>query len=139
MKKQFSTSWKGSIKPRKQRKYRAKAPIHVKRKMIASHLSKELRQKYGRRAIAVRKGDTVKIMVGTNTGKTGKIERIDSKTMKLYIEGIQITKKDGSKVSVPINYSNLLVTSLNMDDKERVNSVVNKNKKAEEKKLEAKK
>lgn len=134
MKKQFSTFWKGSKKPRKQRKYRAEAPLHIKRKMISSHLSKELRQKYGRRAMALRKGDTVKILVGTSAGKSGKIEKIDSKTMKVYIEAIQVTKKDGSKASIPIASSNLMITELNMDDKKRMGSITKKSNKPEAKK-----
>jgi len=34
MKKIFSTHWKASKQPRKQRKYRAKAPLHIKRKFL---------------------------------------------------------------------------------------------------------
>jgi hypothetical protein len=34
MKKEFSTSWKASRQVRKQRKYLANAPIHIKRKLI---------------------------------------------------------------------------------------------------------
>ena len=34
MKKEFSKNWKASKQPRKQRKYRANAPLHLKRKMI---------------------------------------------------------------------------------------------------------
>ena len=42
MKKIFSKHWKSSKQPRKQRKYRAKAPLHIKRKLLNVNLSKEL-------------------------------------------------------------------------------------------------
>ena len=55
MKSQFSKSWKSSKQPRKQRKYIAKAPLHIKRKLMGVNLSKELRKKHGKRNIVVRK------------------------------------------------------------------------------------
>lgn len=128
MKKQFSTSWKGSKQPRKQRKYRAKAPQHVKQKMLSAHLSKELRAKYSRRAFGVRKGDTVKIMNGEFKGKSGKIIAVDLIRLRASIEGIQMQKKEGSKVNVFIPVSNLLITELNLDDKMRVDSIKKENK-----------
>jgi len=64
MKNEFSKHWVGSKRPGKQRKYLAKAPLHIRKKLLNVSLSKELRKKYGRRAITVRKGDKVKILVG---------------------------------------------------------------------------
>jgi len=127
MKKQFSASWKGSKQARKQRKYAAEAPLHIRQKMLASHLSKELRQKYGKRSFSIRKGDTVKVMNGEFKKKTGKIAAVDLMKMKVTIEGLQISKKDGSKVNVYFATSNLMITELNLDDKERLNSLKRKN------------
>ena len=50
MKRKFSKSWKSSKQPRKQRKYSANAPLHLKRKLLSVNLSKELRKKYGKRS-----------------------------------------------------------------------------------------
>jgi ribosomal protein uL24 len=47
MEKQFSTHWKASSQPRKKRKYVAKAPIHIKRRLLSANLSKEIRKKQG--------------------------------------------------------------------------------------------
>jgi large subunit ribosomal protein L24 len=55
MKKKFSTKWKASKQPKKQRKYLAKAPIHIKRKQLSANLSKEIRKKYGRRSMELKK------------------------------------------------------------------------------------
>ncbi|MCX6741604.1 MAG: 50S ribosomal protein L24 [Candidatus Pacearchaeota archaeon] len=118
--KKFSTMWISSKKPRKQRKYRANAPNHIKRDMVSSHLSKELRKVHGKRSLTPRKGDTVKIMRGSFKRKSGKIARIDAKNEKIFVEGMQKTKKDGSKISIPFHPSNLLITELNTDDKKRL-------------------
>jgi len=119
MKQKFSTRWKGSRKRRKQRKYRAHAPIHVKRKFLGTHLSKELRKKYSRRAVPVRKGDTVKLMRGSFRKKQGKVSAIGVKKGIVYIEGLQKTRKDGTKVNVPFKVSNLMILTLNLEDKKR--------------------
>ena len=119
MKKEFSTSWKASKKPRKQRKYSANAPIHIKKKFVRANLSKELRKKYGKRSISIRKGDKVKIKKGKFKGKEGKITGVMLKNSKITIEGIQVKKQDGSKVNVKLQPSNLQIIELNLEDKKR--------------------
>ena len=109
-----------SKQPRKQRKYRAKAPLHLRRKMLASNLSKTLREKYKKRNISLRKGDNVKITKGEFKGKIGKINLINLKKIKVAIDGIQKTKKDGTKVNVIFDPSNLQIQELNLDDKMRI-------------------
>ncbi|MBW2993001.1 50S ribosomal protein L24 [Candidatus Woesearchaeota archaeon] len=120
MKKKFVSSWKGSKQPRKQRKYRANAPLHIKQKFVSSHLSKDLKKKYGKRNIIVRKGDRVKITRGEFKNKIGKIDRTDLKKSKVYIEGVEIVKKDGTKVLRQIEPSNIIILELNLDDKKRL-------------------
>lgn len=119
MKTKFSKTWKRSKQPRKQRKYRYNAPLHIKTKFMSAHLSKELRQKHKKRSFSVRKGDKVKVMRGQFKKKTGKIERIDVKKSRVYITGIEFIKKDGTKTMYPINPSNLMIIELNLDDKKR--------------------
>ncbi|MBI2047318.1 50S ribosomal protein L24 [Candidatus Pacearchaeota archaeon] len=126
MKKAFSTQWKGSRQPRKQRKYRAKSPLHIRHRFLSSNLSKELRKRHGRRSIEVRKGDSVRIMRGEFKRKTGKVDRVDLKRTRINIQGIQRAKKDGTKISVWFAPSNLQITELNMDDKERLKSKTEK-------------
>ena len=120
--KKFSTAWISSGKPRKQRKYRANAPNYVKRKIVSSHLSKELRKSQQKRSLTPRRGDIVKIMRGSFKKKSGKIIKINVKNEKIYVEGMQKTKKDGSKISIPFHPSNLLIIELNRDDKRRLKS-----------------
>jgi len=119
MKQKFSTVWKSSKQPRKQRKYSANAPLHLRKKFVSVNLSKELRKKYGKRNIPVKKGDEVKILRGKFKGKQGKITEVNLKLSKVIIEGIQTKKQDGSKVNVKLFPSNLQIKELNLDDKKR--------------------
>lgn len=133
MKRKFSKSWKASKQPRKQRKYLANAPLHIRKKFVSSNLSKELRKKYDKRSLSLRKGDIVKIMRGKFKNKKGKIMRVMLKLSKVIIEGIQIKKIDGSKVDVKIEPSNLQIIELNLEDKKRLKRNSTR-KKAQEKK-----
>ena len=49
---------------RKNRKRHFNAPSHIRRKLMSSPLSKELRQKYNVRSIPIRKDDEVQVMGG---------------------------------------------------------------------------
>lgn len=117
--KNFLRTWKHSKKPRKQRKYRLSAPLHIRQKFVHSHLSKGLRKKYGKRSIGLRKGDKVKIMNGQFKKYEGKVERIDMKKTRIFVSGAEITKRDGTKRAIALHPSNLMVTELNLDDKLR--------------------
>ncbi len=119
MKKKFSKSWISSKQPRKQRKYRAKAPLHIKRKFLSVHLSKELIKKHKKRNITVRTGDKVKIVRGQHKKKIGNVTKVDTKKTKVFVEGIENIRKDGTKSLIPLNPSNLIIQELNLDDKKR--------------------
>lgn len=112
MKSKFSIKWKSSRQPRKQRKYSANAPLHLRKKLVSVNLSKDLRAKYGKRNMPLKKGDTVKIMRGKFKGKEGKALEINLKNSKIAVEGIQVKKRDGSKVNVKLQASNLQIKEL---------------------------
>ena len=123
MKQKFSTKWIGSKQPRKQRKYRANAPIHIRHKMLSANLSKDLRKRHSKRSFPLNKNDRVKIMRGEFKGKIGKVSLIDAKKYRIAIEGIQKNKKDGTKVNIYFSPSNVQIQELNLDDIKRKKSM----------------
>src|SRR3989344_4658214 len=92
--KKFSKLWKSSKKPSKQRKYRANAPLSIKRKFLSVHLSKDLIKKY-------------------------KTRNVITKKSKVFIEGIENVKKDGTKAYYPMEPSNLVIIEPDLTDKRR--------------------
>ncbi|TNV72962.1 hypothetical protein FGO68_gene1438 [Halteria grandinella] len=88
-----------SSQRRKSRKAHFSAPSSIRRKIMSSHLSKDLRTKYEVRSIPVRKGDTVKIMRGTNKGREGKVQAVYRKKW----------------AQIPIHPSNCVITTLKID------------------------
>ena len=119
MKTDWNKNWKSSKQPRKQRKYRHNAPLHIRNKMMAAPLSKELKTKYKKRNITVRVGDKVKILKGKYKNTIGKIERRDLKNYKIYVKGAEKKNKDGTTFPYPISPNNVMVLELDLEDKKR--------------------
>ncbi|MDQ3970499.1 MAG: 50S ribosomal protein L24 [Thermoproteota archaeon] len=111
---------------------------------ICSNLSDDLKKQYNKRSTSVVKGDTVKIVRGEYKGVEGKVEKINTEKGKLSIEGVQREKIKGGNVKVLIHASNVIISSLNMDDKYRKNKMenedrqINKSKRPDIKKTEKK-
>ena len=123
MKSSFSTSWKSSTQPRKQRKYRHNAPLHVKHMFLNAHLSKELRKKYGKRSLPLRKGDEVLVMQGSFKRKKAKVVSVNLQRSRVALEGLQRTRRDGMKVSVTFHPRILQIQTLVTEDKERLSAL----------------
>jgi len=119
MKTNWSSKWKRSVQPRKQRKYRHNAPLHVRQKFLAAHLSLELRTIHKRRSLPLRKGDEVKITRGPLKGTQKAVERVSVKKTKVYLDGVRVKKVNGTEVLRPFQPSNLMIVKLHGEDKAR--------------------
>ena len=89
-------------------------------KQICATLSKDLRKKYPRRSARIMIDDTVKVMRGEYKGLTGKVAKISTESNSIAIEGNKKEKLKGEKVDVYIHSTNMVITSLNTDDKWRL-------------------
>ncbi len=105
--------------PGKQRKRLYNAPAHVRHKLMAAPLSKELVTKHGVKTLPVRKGDTIHIQRGDNKGFEGKISRVDLQSYRIYIEGLTREKVDGTNIFVPVHPSKVMIKNLSLDDNRR--------------------
>src|SRR5215210_3603327 len=105
-----------------------KATIKTSRLSVKSNLSDDLKKQYNKRSTGVVKGDTVKILRGEYKGVEGKVEKINTEKGKLSIEGVQREKIKGGNVKVLIHASNVIISSLNMDDTYRKNKMENKDR-----------
>ena len=107
-----------SSKARNQRKMRANAPAHIKRKMLSSHLSADLQKEYGKSSARVCLGDTVMVLRGGEDirGVEGKVIGVMTDEGRITIEGVTINQADNTAVARPIHASNVVITKLNLDD-----------------------
>src|ERR671910_1916197 len=96
---------------------------HKLDKHIRSPLTENLRSEYNKRNARVIKGDTVKVLRGEYKNVEGKVEKVKTGRSTLFIEGIQREASKGGKVKVQIHSSNVMITSLNLQDKQRANVI----------------
>jgi large subunit ribosomal protein L24 len=79
----------------------------------------------------IKKGDTIKILVGKDRGKTGKVVHADSKAGKVSLEGLNLYKKHvkpkkqgqkGETVSIarPMDISNVAIVCPSCNKQTRI-------------------
>jgi large subunit ribosomal protein L24 len=127
------------MKPDSERKKFYSARIHELKSRMHVHLSKELRKKIKqkKRAVGVRKGDTVRIMRGQNSGKEAKVSAVSVKAMSITLDGITRRNARGKELPLKFHPSNLMLVSLE-PTKERKELFVPEAFKVEKPKTEAK-
>ena len=108
-----------STKPTKQRKMLYQASINERYRRFSAPLSSKLKESHGTSSVPVRKGDTVMIMRGDRKSTEGKVTQIDRKRYRIFVEGVNREKVDGTNIPVPVHPSKVMITRLNLDDKWR--------------------
>ena len=96
------------------------ATLQTRSKQMGSALSKDLQKKYGKKSARVVEGDSVTILRGEFKGVDGKVSKISTQKSSVAIDGVKKEKTKGDKFDVYIHTSNLVITSLNNDDKWRM-------------------
>jgi len=89
-------------------------------RQICATLSKDLRKKYPRRSARIMVDDTAKVIRGEYKGITAKVSKISTNSNSIALEGNKKEKLKGEKIDVYIHSSNVIITSLNTDDKWRI-------------------
>ncbi|XP_075393896.1 large ribosomal subunit protein uL24-like [Tenrec ecaudatus] len=104
----------------KNRKRNFNAPSHVRRKIISSPFSKELRQKYNVRSMPICKDDEVQVVRGHYKGQQiGKVVQVYRKKYVTYIEEVQRDKANRTTVHVGIHPSKVVIMRLKLDKDRR--------------------
>ena len=122
------------MKPTKMRNNQIyRATYHTKSKQLGSALSKDLHKKYGKRSVRVVEGDSITILRGEFKGVDGKVAKVSADKSSVAVEGVKKEKTKGDKFDVYIHTSNLVVTSLNSEDKWRMAKLEGKDPRKEPK------
>ncbi|KZS91061.1 ribosomal protein L24 [Sistotremastrum niveocremeum HHB9708] len=104
---------------RKSRKAHFAAPSSVRRKIMSSALSKELRGKHNCRSLPIRKDDEVRIVRGKFAGREGKVTQVYRKKWIVHIDRIHRDKANGSTAPIGIHPSNVVITTIKLDKDRR--------------------
>jgi large subunit ribosomal protein L24 len=107
-----------SSKARKQRKALYNAPVHVRRRIVSSHLNEALMKEHKKRSVPVIKGDTVMVVRGDAdiVWTEGKVSNVDTKSGRLTVEGVTTTKADGAQTARAVHASKVVITKLDLSD-----------------------
>ena len=109
------------VKPTKMRnRMLFQATLQTRSKQMGANLSKDLQKKYGKKSARVVEGDSITILRGEFKGVDGKVSKISTQKSSVAIDGVKKEKTKGDKFDVYIHTSNLVITSLNGDDKWRM-------------------
>jgi len=119
-------------KPSTSRKQRYNASNQKRRKFVSAPLSPSLRAEHGTRSMPVVVDDTVSITKGDRKLSEGRVLRVDTKKIRIYIEGVTRTRMDGSTVQIPVKAENVMITRLNLNDQWRRRVLERKSFSAEE-------
>ncbi|MCI4367111.1 MAG: 50S ribosomal protein L24 [Thermoplasmata archaeon] len=105
-----------SIQPRRQRKAMYEAHSAERHKRMSVALSRELRTRFGRRQVPVRKGDTVRILSGSFKGREERVAKIIRRDYTLTLDNVTGKTGDQKLKPLPIRLSHLVIVRLNLSD-----------------------
>ncbi|KAJ6496992.1 translation protein SH3-like domain-containing protein [Mycena vitilis] len=100
---------------RKSRKAHFSAPSSIRRKIMSSALSKELRGKHNTRSLPIRKDDEVRIVRGKYKGREGKVTQVYRKKWVIHVERVQRDKSNGATAPIGVHPSNVVITTIKLD------------------------
>jgi large subunit ribosomal protein L26e len=104
---------------RKSRKAHFSAPSSIRRKIMSSALSKELRNKHSTRSLPIRKDDEVRIVRGKYKGREGKVTQVYRKKWVIHVDRVQRDKSNGATAPIGIHPSNVVITTIKLDKDRR--------------------
>jgi large subunit ribosomal protein L24 len=106
-------------KARKQRGRAYRMSLHQKHSLLSARLDKPLVERFQRSNLEVRRGDRVRVAVGTFKGVEGEVVKVDVSQIKIYVDKVVSKKRDGTEVLKPVHPSNLILTDIDLMDKRR--------------------
>ncbi len=105
-----------SALPRQQRKAMYNADLFERHRKMSVALSKELRRRYGRRSLPVRKGDTVRVLSGSYVGREERVAKVNLQKYAVTLDNVTGKTADSKLKPLPIRTSHLVLTKLNLSD-----------------------
>lgn len=105
-----------STQPRRQHRALYEATTFERRKRMAVPLSRELRSRYGRRQVPVRKGDTVRVLGGSHAGREERVAKVDRRAYRVTLDNVTVKTADQKLKPLPIPTNHLVITRLNLAD-----------------------
>ncbi len=102
--------------PRRQRRAVYDADSFARRRRMTVPLSRELRGRFHRRSLPVRKGDTVLVMRGSFVGREERVAKVDRRGYSVTLDNVTLKSGEEKLKPLPIRTNHLLLVRLNLAD-----------------------
>ncbi len=101
---------------RRQRKALYTASNQERRRRMTVPLSRELKGRFHRRAVPVRKGDTVRILGGSYVGREERVAKVNRRTFSVTLDNVTSKTGESKQTALPIRTGHLVIVRLNLAD-----------------------
>jgi ribosomal protein uL24 len=105
-----------SSSPRRQRKALYTATTAERRRRMTVPLSRDLKKRFGRRAIPVRKGDTVRVLSGSFVGREERVAKVNRRDYSVTLDNVTLKTAEEKLKPLALRTSHLVLTRLNLAD-----------------------
>jgi len=102
--------------PRRQRKALYTAPTSERRLRMTVPLSRELRARFHRRSLPVRKGDTVRVLSGSFAGREERVAKVNRRGYSVTLDNVTLKTADEKMKPLSLGVGHLVLTRLNLSD-----------------------
>ncbi len=102
--------------PRRQRRALYNASTAERRRRMTVLLSRELRGRFGRRSVPLRKGDTVRVLSGSFVGREERVARVDRRSYSITLDNVTLKTAEEKLKPLPLRPSHLVLVRLNLAD-----------------------
>ena len=102
--------------PRRQRKALYTADSFERRRRMAVPLSRELRSRFRRRSVPLRKGDTVRVLGGSFEGREERVARVSRRDYSVTLDNVTLKTGEEKLKPLPMRPGHLVITRLNLSD-----------------------
>lgn len=102
--------------PRRQRRALYTATTFERRRRMTVQLSRELRRRFHRRSVALRKGDTVRVLSGSYKGREERVAKIDRRGYAVSLDNVTLKAADEKMKPLGLRPGHLVITRLNLSD-----------------------
>ncbi len=102
--------------PRRQRRALYSASTFERRRRMTVPLSRELRSRFGRRSLPLRKGDTVRVLSGSFVGREERVAKVNLRDYSVTLDNVTLKTAEEKLKPLALRTSHLVLTRLNLAD-----------------------
>ncbi len=102
--------------PRRQRRAHFTAPTTARRRRMTVSLSRELRRRFRRRNVPIRKGDTVRVLSGSFEGREERVAKVSRRDYAVTLDNVTLKTAEEKLKPLQLKPAHLVITRLNLAD-----------------------